>query len=352
MADSIEGAKAVLEQVRSRPLEEHDLYVQLFMRKLGGDLYQRSLGEPCTPALQQEVDELCWACLDEACGEGYHRYTSQEHTRAPGGSSMHLKRHPRFHQELERLKKFQAMGERGREVVNYEWSNRKRVLQTKWERRWQPKQVTEEMVFKKLYHEDEMAAEDWTLITHRLPPERRVVPKDQTNRSRLEDEYISATIRPGDYYGTPDQEEDVGPDGQPVSREVLNVWQLVSVRGSHSRPHTMPTYETADDPVHTANHAVEVQPMQQQVRDEEGRDAPVVNPPPDHITVFEDADSFWAPIRRLGDFDTLSRSLWTWTDAVASVDTPGCMELSGLRKAKPSVPSWTRRVRFFAWSTL
>jgi len=209
-AGTVAGALECLNQVRSKPLEEHDPLTQDFMRRLGGDLEQRSQGGDVTPALQDEIDRINLCPMDESSGEGYHRATTAEHTRALASSTHHLAQHNRSKLEMDRVRLFIEKGEPGRRVVRYEWRCWKRLLQTQWRKRWDPTRDTAAEATKRIYHEDGKAEDDWTSIVRREDPVRPVVTEDPTTRSQLESEYVSAVLRPDNYFAVPERVENVG----------------------------------------------------------------------------------------------------------------------------------------------
>jgi len=104
--DTQEGAAECMRQVRARPLEEHDPVTQSTVRQFGGAMDRVAAGEEPTPEWLAEVELFNLACLDESCGEGYHRGTSQELSRAPASGNEHLKRANRFQQERLRVRNF------------------------------------------------------------------------------------------------------------------------------------------------------------------------------------------------------------------------------------------------------
>ena len=62
------------------------------------------------------------ANLDESLGEGYHRSTTVEQTRAPSASSQHLKQGIRFKIALQNVKAFKrTYGAHGINVLRHDW---------------------------------------------------------------------------------------------------------------------------------------------------------------------------------------------------------------------------------------
>ena len=161
MAASVEKCIDIMKQVRRKPLEAHDPLTQDIMRRAGGDVERRSLGENVSDALQAEIDVFALLPLSEGPGEGIHRDHTHEKTRASASTSQHLKQDVRRQQEQNRIQTFRnAYGERGRQVMRYEWRNFKRIAQTEWRHRWEPRKLTNDTLYKHIYHEDLSAETD------------------------------------------------------------------------------------------------------------------------------------------------------------------------------------------------
>ena len=61
---------------------------------------------PASEALWAEVSLICEAALDESPGEGYHRCTTHEESRAPASAPQHVKQVVRAKQSVTRLLDF------------------------------------------------------------------------------------------------------------------------------------------------------------------------------------------------------------------------------------------------------
>ena len=121
-AESIEGAKECVRQVRAQPLENHDSVTRDFLRRVGNDLDARAEGGPLTDALAAAVAEIDDAMLDEGPGEGYHRGTNLEKQRAAASTTEHMKRSVRIKGVIRTCRKFmRTHGAAGREAFRYEW---------------------------------------------------------------------------------------------------------------------------------------------------------------------------------------------------------------------------------------
>jgi len=68
-ADSIEGARECIRQVEAFPLDQHDPYTIRVMARVGQDMKTRAEGGDVSAALQDQVDIIRLAMLDENAGE-------------------------------------------------------------------------------------------------------------------------------------------------------------------------------------------------------------------------------------------------------------------------------------------
>jgi len=334
--ESVEGCREVMAQIRSRPLEDHDPLTRDTARRLGGDIDSRAQGGDLSPALAQEVAEINMSPLGEDPGEGYHRGSTHENTRAPASSTHHIVQNNRASQELERARSWVLKyGDRGRQVVRFEWRSWTRVLQTRWERRWIPKKLQRADALAQIYHESPKFEDDWTALIAPEEPARPVETEQADSRDQLESEYIAAVLRPDQYYAVPARVETINPEGQPVAQETKKTFQVVSLRGSHSRPHLMPTFRSADEPALYARCAVEVLPVDPVPRDGEHGD-PMARL--EGLVVHAAGDSYWTSAVNIAPFDDLAFRLETWRRPEGVVGSPGCTALRQVELAKPLVP--------------
>jgi len=332
--DTQEGAIETMKQIRSRPLEQHDPLVQIIARTHGGYIQKVADGEEPSPELVELVKFVNLSPLNEGCGEGYHRGTTQEKTRAPASSCDHLKQANRFSQEHRRVKHFILKhGERGRRVVRYEWVNWKRVLQTTYKARWSKKKMAADKAYKRIYHDDTMAQENWSLIVDPEQEPRPVVADDNTGDTQMQNEYLEAVFERHHFYGVPERREDIGEDGNPRVEEDTLVFEVLGKRGGHSRPHLMPTFASADEVVLTASCCLEIQPMRRvTVSSEIPRALTDFN----GIRLMRDMAPYWIDVRKLSNFDAMSHHMLTWGKERASTTEDGILVLSGCMRAKPN----------------
>ena len=209
-----------MRQVRSKDLAQHDPLTRDIMMRLGGDVETRAAGGDLSPALEREVFLICLCPLDESCGEGYHRGTSHELARASASLPDHLKQAVRQTQELERVRRWtRRHGAKAKRIVRYEWVRWKRILQTKWSKRWASKKMKGAKVYKRIYHDDAKSVEDWRTIVNPEVDPRPPVTEDSTNQSQLENEYLAQVLRPGSYFGVPTRTQSLDEAGVPQVEE-------------------------------------------------------------------------------------------------------------------------------------
>ena len=75
-----------------------------------------------------------------------------------------------------------------------------------------------ETAIKRILHDDDMAAENWSLIATTEAPQRPVVTEDNTGDAGLETEYLNAVFARNGFYGIPRRTEDIGEGGEPRVR--------------------------------------------------------------------------------------------------------------------------------------
>jgi len=303
------------------------------MRRLGGDIQRVADGGEASPALQRLVEEMKMIPLDESAGEGYHRETNAEKVRAPASETQHLKAKARHKQELQRIRRWtRKYGPRGKAVVRYEWRHWRRVIQSRWKRRWSNPHLSSKAVFGRIYRTDTVADQNWSSIVERQGDPRPVVTEDGTERSRLNDEYLNTVLLKNRYYSLPKRTHTIDEDGVEKAEETTEYFQVLQKSGSHTRPHLMPTFESADDVSLTATLAVEVQPCSvHSALEPEAADEMVA----ECVLVYCDGEPEWVKASSLGAVEVLSHQLQTYNKVLPSTQHEGCMVLSDMIRAKP-----------------
>jgi len=210
------------------------------------------------------------------------------------------------------------------------------ILQLRWRTRWQNTRDTHEEVVARVYHDGQKAEEDWTLIARREDPARPVVSEDATTASQLNTEYLRAVAQADRYYGMPRREEVIDGDGARQVNESTMYFQVLNLRGSHSRPHLMHTFESADDPILHATLAVEVNPMERRVGPEQaGGEAADAE---GRLVLYPDAAPYWINVNSLAQFSDWAQRLFSWTCTSTMDEEPGCVVLTGQYQVKPTIP--------------
>jgi len=104
-------------------------------------------------------------------------------------------------------------------------------------------------VSKRLYRQDAMAQEDWSLVCSRLAPSRPVVVDDETGEEALRTEYLVSAAPLNEHYTITTPTRTAQPDGTVVNTKTRTSFLLLdSAHGNH-RPHQMPTADLADQVV-------------------------------------------------------------------------------------------------------
>jgi len=318
-----------MEQVREVPLEQHDDLTINIVRRLGGDLDARAQGGETSGALDQEVMLIGLAAGDEGAGEGWHRGATHEKQRAGASATEHLVQHNRRKQELARIHRFIDMGEFGKQVVRFEWRTWKRIIQTSWARRLTNVKGPHQAVLDSIYHKDDRSRDDWSLIVGKKEPARPVVTERPNTRTQLENEYLVGVLQQNRFYTVPPAAATVGGDGAGAAVQEHPVFEVVNIRGSHSRPHVMPTFRSADDPALVASLALEIQPMVRQVTEGEVDQGNL-----EGAVVRAEADAYWARALDVASFQNFAYHAQTWGATEPVPEQPGCVQLVGLEKAK------------------
>ena len=213
-ADEIEGAKEVMKQIRAVDWDKHDPYTRRFMTKVGGHAERRSEGSECHAELTKEVKAVNNSPLVEDFGEGYHRSTHHEKSRAPASTSRHVKQSVRQKEAMDRVKAFMAKhGRRGRRVVRFEYRRFKRILQAKARHKWRGVHMSTSAVYARVYREDERAADDFSTIVNRQDAPSLIKPDSVSGKEALRNEYLVSVMQEGVHYSVGTNTSEIQADG-------------------------------------------------------------------------------------------------------------------------------------------
>ena len=331
-ANTVKGALECVKQVLKRPLGDHDPKTRDFLQRVGNDLEARSRGEECTTALAKQVKVIKNSSLDETPGEGIHRGTNHEKTRAPSASSVHLKQKIRVKGVVKTLRGFcKQYGEPGQAVVRYEWEHYGRILQSCPRYRWRPKRMQLISLLKRVYREDAMAQEAWSAILSRVPLERPVEPEAAHAREPYEREYLQSVLRPGGRYCVDREVTGMTEAGTENTTTKRDYFQIVAVVNCKSRDHEMHTVFSADDVARTASLAMEVQVMDRWTLEGDVGDGGVTR-------VYAEADPEWLVPHRIATFDDFVNRLWKFERVEPDPENSSCVLWSGCVRGKPDIP--------------
>ena len=168
---TVPGATRCLELLDEFPHEQHTCTSQWWNTHLRGDLESVKAGNEPSQKLRLEHSRMENSSLDETPGEGWHRGTTHDHTRAARATREHLIACQRQKQNTAMfLKVLRKHKDRGKRVLEFEWRNFKRVLNKPLSQRriFQRVRMKDRPFYRKFYRLDEgIAAED--IIIERVP---------------------------------------------------------------------------------------------------------------------------------------------------------------------------------------
>jgi hypothetical protein len=317
-AEDPEEAAECVRQVMSKPLDAHDPCTVDIWQRLEGDLRARSLGGDMSSALTLELTARNNIPLDEGPGEGYHRHTNLTRQR-----SGHVRLHwilasVRHKQVIGKCKKFMKdFGKAGRNVINYEYRQYKRLLQTNSKKRTMGVQMRPRDFFKRMYRMDDKARDDFGVLIDSTVSKKT---SPSTTTTRLQIEYLQVVLKPETHFSVT-LERDT--DGGGVVEEAM-FFLVMGVRGPSQKPKLVATHST-----------VTLGPVTVQIQHldtwnwNKSLDAPT-------IQVFPEMDPDWINILDVAPFARMQFSLDEYSHGIS--DARGCMQLSQRRRAVPMMP--------------
>jgi len=326
-----EVAQECIDQMKARPLSDHDPVAQDIWRQLQSDLERCAGGGGVSPALQRMLTWMGDITLDESAGEGFHRSISHENCRCHNATTVHLKRSVCYKNMLADIRQFMRVyGERGKSVIAFEWKHYTRLLRISG-KRWRGVKMPASEFMSILYRENERANEDWSRIIQALPNVRPVVPEKATDRETLEREWLVATLRANQYYTLNRSVEEPTPDGGTQEVATEEVFQVLSLQHAKNRPHLVHTVQSADDPVLISGVSLGVVICRHWV-------APNIDLPNGARLVFPEGPVEWVAPARIANFSFWFSTLTLWKRCCARSDAPGCLMLTEAEDALPRYP--------------
>ena len=85
-------------------------------------------------------------------------------------------------------------------MVRFEWVHYKRILRKPRGCRWTPVGLQRDAFYSKLYREDEDAEKMWSGVATNTQLGSPVVAEEVSNMVKMEHEYVSAQVRPGQHF--------------------------------------------------------------------------------------------------------------------------------------------------------
>jgi len=321
-----------VEQVKSRPLSDHDPVTRKIWGLLQADLEQRAQGGDITPALQHMLDRMGDISLDESGGEGFHRSTNHEHCRARAAKNVHLKRTVRQNKTIRTVKTLMRIyGDRGKDVVAYEWLHWKRLFQIAPKYRWRSKHWKASYTIARIYREDPSADLDWRVAAGTLPDPRPVVPNSASDKEALETEWLVATLDRNAFYSVTHSVEEHTEAGGTEQVERTEYFQVLSIQHPKNKPHLIHTVVSAEDPILINGVSLSVILCQPWV-------ASGVELADGARLVFPETSPEWVAPVRIAHFNDWKRTLQRWTSYSKCAGAPGCLVLADMVAAKPRWP--------------
>jgi hypothetical protein len=204
----------------------------------------------------------------------------------------------------------------GRRVINYEYKNYKRVLQSKFSKRWRGVNLGAKAFFRRLYRMDAQGREDFAPLIN----EPAAKPTPATTTQRMQSEYLQVVLRENTFYSVDlEQSTTNGPDvGAIVPLRMF--FNILGTRTSQQKPKLVDTYRSGEQ---VSGLTLHMQPFD--VWRTDAFDA--------IVSVFPEADAEWMHALDLAPFARLEHNLNSWDDTVSAY--AGCFELSNM---KPAVP--------------
>ena len=326
----IDGAKRFLKQVSKHPLEHHDPVTRKIMEEYGDDIRVRANGGEVSPKLQTYLEWMKTISLDESCGEGWRRGANYEKKLAYASTCASLKRAVRRKNVFLRLRKFRrTYGKRAEEVLRFEFRHWKRILSIQ-RSKWKSRKMDDKKAFEAIYREGKPTEVNWSTVVSRMGL-HHVNTESATTTEGVQNEYLRAIVAVGNAYGVQaEQSQAAGSHAAPQPQEESHVhFRVLDIAHGHSRAHTMPTVDDAEDVSKVAAIAWQVQFQQLRTR---GDDESAL---PEHVVeVFDDGEPQWIRPRTVASFECIQQQLMEYRRVEPS-PLQGCVWLSDSHHALP-----------------
>jgi len=336
-ANESDGAQECLRQLEEADEERLDALSLRIKRTMLDDLRTVAAGGEVSAQLLQQVKQMKNTPVDGSPGEGYHRETNLARSRAPVSSTQTVVQAVRFGKGMDRVNEFLATrGKEGRNIVRYEWRHWKRILQVSRRKLHRGKALSEKQAYARLYRQDSMARDNWSLLVNPTRSEQPDVPDDGADGAQRE--YVREVLRPNVFFSM-----EPNPPPRPAAASSSSalvalpnvapqepfVFRIEEMHYGQHRPKYMPTHESHKDIALHAKLAVLVQPYDLRVPFDAGAGRAVVYP---------SAEPRWMDHSGLGTFNDLCYRLFECKKVEHDEDQPECLVLSDRQLARPTIP--------------
>jgi len=194
-----------------------------------------------------------------------------------------------------------------------------------------PKRINPSVAFARIYQEDGLAKQDWSLIVGRSNPERAVQTEaaSEDKDEPLHREWLLSTLACNTRYSVTDRAEVQAEDGSFAVEPRTQYFTLLGVAHGSSRFHDVRSFATAVDPMHTARLAAQVQWHDL---------APGAEQADDKKVLYLDGAMEWVSVFRIAPAQAFHTTLLRWRDAEPSPEQAACVVWTGPEPAKHNIP--------------
>ena len=204
-------AAECLNQVRSKPLDQHEPLTRHIFENYEKDIEQVRDAHIVSELLQALIDALRSTPIDESPAEGYHRMTHVFKKRGSCSRLPYVMASTLFEQNMKLVEWFTKENNTlGSKVVRFEFQNHKRVLQVSHEHRYRNVRMKDDAFYKRLYNIDQ-APVDFSAFVDGCEHTDKSAKPNATTSVRIE--YLTKALRRNLHYSLPGKETEVDASG-------------------------------------------------------------------------------------------------------------------------------------------
>jgi hypothetical protein len=227
----------------------------------------------------------------------------------------------RYKRILQKTRAFmKRFSKRGQRVVDFEYTNYKRVLQMDRKKKWLPRKFKPAVFFKKLYRLDDQGREDFGVLLDDAQSAPTQPPQPLGTTARLQTEYATTVLHPHTFYSVdiPNGAENPADDQVDVDQRMFFL-----VLAFRSAQHHAKVVEAVDRSARGPSlHIQHCDPWNCSGRE-------------DRVTVFLDTEPQWMHPLDICPFVRLETCLYRWDDSPS--DANCCFDLRSPRHATPTM---------------